>query len=239
MTEYPDVLTPFPEPDFILLVARTWSKFYGTAPKVEQLACCLAQMVLETGRETRNGVTYWGKSAHCYNWGNIKWSEGKDYCYYPAGEWIMENGQSVWRMFYPPHFQCKFRGYGSADEGTLDYIRFLAIDRERYASAWNEGVLKGNPLTFAKELGLHGYYTAPPSRYAATVVSLFNEFLKKIPPILNSPEAADVYAADKERFQAEVDSGLADLFWARLREEDGDTQPLPEDEATASITPNV
>lgn len=239
MVEYPDVLTPFPEPDFILLVARTWVKFYGGAPRVEQLACCLAQMVLETGREKRNGVTYWGKSAHCYNWGNIKWSEGKDFTYYPAGEWFTEEGKRVWRMFYPRHAQCKFRGYGTAEEGTLDYIKFLAIDRERYASAWNEGVLKGDPVTFSKELGAHGYYTEDVGRYTAVVVSLFTEFLTKVKDVLNSPEAEDIYQADKNRFLAEVDAGIADLFWARLHEENGDVQPLTEEEATASITPNV
>lgn len=240
--EIADRLTPIPEREFILIAARAWTKFYGSAPGVAQLSCCLSQMVLETGRERdpkRPGKYLWGKSAHNYNWGNIKHRGERDSFphlqYYPAGEVI--DGSHV--MFYPKHAQTRFRAYLSAEDGMRDYIRFLVIERTRYAKAWSLGVLNGDPLRFSRELGLAGYYTAPIPRYTKTLVRLFAEFEEKVAEVLDSEEGQALFEperrARRERTFALVVARMAEL----LRESFGEVDELDEDDATASITPNV
>jgi hypothetical protein len=220
--EIADKLTPIPEKDFILLVARCWAKYYNFPPKVDQLACCLSQMVLESGRENRNGVMMWGKSAHNYNWGNIKYSGGEHWQFYPAGEWIKVDGKPQWQMFYPPHIQCKFRAFLTAEDGTMDYIGFLE-KRENYREAWNDGVLAGDPVKFSYGLKKGGYYTEPVDNYTRTVVKLFKEFRGKVADVLGSPEALDIYASDFERRAAIIEALTAKQTWEELQAYDGPT----------------
>lgn len=240
--EIADKLTPIPQREFILAVAEVWTKFYGHAPQSEQLACCLAQMVLETGRvpdPSNHGSYLWGKAAHNYNWGNIKHKGAGDphhWQFYPAGEYI----KGVHMMFYPPHEQCRFRAYLSARDGMHDYLRFLAVDRDRYLKAWNYGVLKGEPVVFSCELGKAGYYTAPIDRYTKTVVSLFGEFLVDVDCVMESPDGQLVFADERRAFAQQLANMASLTAWQSFRGEFGDSvESLAESDATASITPNV
>lgn len=240
--EIPDRLTPIPEREYILALAWTWTRFYGQGPLSKQLACCLSQMVLETGRKPdpdRRGEFLWGVYAHNYNWGNIKHTGGdlaRHWQFYRCAEII--KGKQVW--FDPPHPQTRFRAYEKADDGMMDYIRFLAMDRERYLKAWVEGVLGGEPVVFARELGRAGYYTASIARYTRTVVRLFMEFQGKVAEVLSSRDANGIYASADEAHRERIMRLVGATVWDSYRGEFGDSEEeLPEDEAREAITPNV
>jgi len=227
--------TPIPEREYILTAARTWLRFYGRCPLVKQLACCLAQMVLETGRERQ----LWGVHAHNYNWGNIKHSGGsspKYWQFYRCAEII--NGKQVW--FDPPHPQTRFRAYESAEDGLMGYIQFLVFERTRYLCAWNRGVMLGDPVVFARELGRAGYYTASIARYTKTVVSLFTEFQSKVAEVLTSREANGLYAGLEDGEKERVMSLVGETVWDSYRGQfNADPEALDEEEARRAITPNV
>lgn len=144
-----DKITTLSEDEMIRTLAWAWNSYYGVAPEVEQLACCLAQMALETGRM---------KFCHNWNVGNIKKvhatsktvDDGHNYCMYRCSEIL--NGKEKW--FDPPHAQTHFRAYDTARDGMVGYIKFL-VERTRYVSAWGQ-VLAGNPEQFSKALSKAG-----------------------------------------------------------------------------------
>jgi len=267
--EIPDKLTPLPENDFILTAAQAWKRFYGKGPEVRQLACCLAQMILEVGRQKHPDGTYtWGRFCHNYNVGNIKSrpNDGSHWQYYDCGEevslkeaqhliakdpslvsikkqYTWGNGSqraSIWIL--APHPWCRFRAYETAVDGVLDYIDFLVTERTRYLTAWNEGVLKGDPVTFSMELGKAGYYTADPQRYTKTVVVLFREFEDKVKFVLEGSEGQKIFETENEAERQRILalSGLAvqqafTSYFSNAADFDG----LDEDEARICQTPNV
>jgi hypothetical protein len=264
--EIPNKLTPLPEWDFIFTAAQAWKRFYGEGPQVGQLACCLAQMILEVGREEQKGGSFlWGVHAHNFNVGNIKSkpNDGSHWQFYDCGEevsleeatrldkempalvsikktYAWPNGAqraSVW--FLAPHPWTRFRAYETAEEGLLDYIDFLVMERSRYLTAWNQGVMKGDPVTFSLELGKAGYYTADPTRYTKTVVSLFAEFEVKVKAVLESQKGRQLYDGTQqaafERAMAIVGTSIQDA----LRGEFEGVDALDEDEARAAQTANV
>lgn len=264
MTEIPDQLTRIPQGEFILTAARAWKRFYGWVPRADQLACCLAQMVLETGRErdpARPGAYLWGKFAHNFNWGNIKSRKGDGLAhqYYACGEEVpLEEALELDRespgliqiirrykgsngsprasiVIFPRHSWCRFRAYGNAEDGMVGYLRFLVMDRDRYKEAWSQGVLAGDVVKFSLLLGKAGYYTADPARYTRTMVALYGEFLPEVEEILNPLREEQNEEQNARDFQVVVAS-----VWESLRREFG-TMPeeMPEEEAHASITPNV
>lgn len=270
--EIPDQLTPVPEDEFILTTARAWKRFYGAGPKLAPLACCLSQMVLEVGRAPDpkvKGKYLWGKYSHNRNVGNLKSREGdgSSWQFYPCGEEVSlaqaqklqaahpklitikkiynwPNGAkraSIWIL--PKHEWARFRAYDSLEEGLLDYIDFLVMERDRYLDAWNKGVLQGDPVQFSLLLGKAGYYTADPGAYTKTVVSLFNEFAPKVRAVLESAEGQAIYADEKKRAMDQVlqivalntSQAIQDAFGV-----DPDSiQPLDEDEARLAQAANV
>lgn len=257
--ELSDKLTPLPENEYILTAARAWKRFYGKGPGIKQLACCLAQMILEIGRKKDYATEEytWGAYCHNYNMGNIKSrkGDGHDYQYYDCGEEVSlaeaykldrakphlvqikkiykwANGSeraSIWLS--APHPWCRFRAYSTAEDGLVGYIRFLVMERSRYLTAWNEGVMKGDPVTFSMELGEAGYYTADKDRYTKTVVKLFNEFQTKVKNVLSSPEGQALYSDEDEGFWDAAMDFVAMSVWDHIRE-------LSEDEARGAQTTN-
>jgi hypothetical protein len=261
MREIQDRLTPLPEREYILTAAKAWKRFYGRGPKASQLSCCLAQMVLETGRRRKPGGDYdWGVYAHNFNWGNIKSrpNDGSHWQFYDCGEevslreaehlaakdpalveirkrYTWGNGSkraSIWLR--APHPWCRFRAYETAEDGLIDYIDFLVMERTRYLKAWNEGVMKGDPVTFSLELGKAGYYTADPQRYTKTVVSLFNEFQPKVREVLASSEGQAIYADEEEEWRKSVH----DAVMLSIHQHFHGVTDLDEDEARRSQTTN-
>jgi len=209
--EIPDKVTPVPQDEFISNAVKAWTTLFGAAPKPEQLACCLAQMVLESGRtlvSSNPRKFVWGKAAHNFNFGNIKSSAAYSWQYYECGEEVTladaqkeaATGLVVILKTYkrsikgksvdmasvtvkPKHPWSKFAAYESAYEGIMAYMTLIS-KRSRYLNAWNLGVLAGNPSEFSHQLKLAGYYTATEDKYTPGVVSLFNEFTPLVRAVL-------------------------------------------------------
>lgn len=264
--EIPNKLTPLPENDYILKAAQAWKRFYGQGPHVKQLACALSQMILEVGRDKQpDGSFMWATSSHNFNMGNIKSKagDGSSWQFYDCGEEVSlkeairldkespalvsivktykwANGSeraSIW--IKAPHPWTRFRAYDTAEEGLLDYLDFLVMERTQYLIAWNEGVLKGDPVTFSTELGKAGYYTAPIDRYTKTVVSLFNEFEGKVKTILESPEGREIYQDEDNIFWDQAMAMVGLSIRDSLRGKYDDVEELTEDEARNSIVPTI
>lgn len=163
----PDVLTKVTVPEMFAALRSAWRDAFREGPKRESLLVLLSQWALETGR---------GKSMHCFNLGNVKHvpGDGRDFTYFRCNEIL--NGKEVW--FDPPNPASCFRAYASLDEGAADY---LALLHRRFASAW-PAVVAGAPGDFARALYDARYYTADPRLYTRTLVSLFDEFSRTIPP---------------------------------------------------------
>lgn len=87
-------------------------------------------------------------------------------------------------QFYPPHPQCKFRAFESAEAGAAEQIAFIALDTNpndgkpnRYAQAWREADAHDDPAAFSHELRKAGYYTAPEEQYTRGIVATFKAWL--------------------------------------------------------------
>jgi hypothetical protein len=260
-------ITPLPEREFILTAAKAWKRFYGRGPKGAQLACCLAQMILEIGRkkDPSTGQYTWGAYCHNFNMGNIKSrpNDGSHWQYYDCGEEVSlkeaqrlvakdpalveirkqykwSNGTeraSIWLK--APHPWCRFRAYETAEDGLVDYIDFLVSERVRYLTAWNEGVLKGDPVTFSKELGKAGYYTADVDRYTKTVVALFTEFEGKVKGVLESPEGREIYEAEDDLETQRAMDFIGVSVQMSIASDYESLESLDEEDARMSQNPNV
>lgn len=159
-----DKITTLTEEEAAYALNEAWNNLYGYYPHVDSLSILWAQSALETGR--------W-KIIHCYNFGNIKKTEGHDYCMFRCSEVL--NGKNIY--FDPPHTQTHFNAYEDATAGATEYLEFIS-KRPRYKSAWDQ-VKLGNPNKYCAELRLAGYFTADLISYTKGVVSLVNEFKKK------------------------------------------------------------
>lgn len=131
----------------------------------KQLAVIWAQWALETGT---------GKN--CYNWnlGNVKHVKGDGYDYMALkGVWEIVNGKRV--ELSPENPGSWFRSLPSLVEGMRDHIEL--IRDKKFKAAW-PSILAGNPVEFAKQLRLRGYYTASLESYTNLMVANFRTFLK-------------------------------------------------------------
>jgi hypothetical protein len=160
----------------------------GAEPHSAVLALALAKTALETGR--------W-RAMWNFNFGNVKCSDrwaGLFTCislnevgkagvtwYAPEGELNRKGGQVIGSRYdVPPgHPQTRMRAFSTADDGALDYVRFVAGGR--YAAAWMR-LLDGDAAGYVHELKRAGYFTADEAPYARGVVALQREFLAKLKP---------------------------------------------------------
>jgi hypothetical protein len=177
MARLEDRLTPITPSEIAVALATAWRGAFGGEPARASLLVLLAQWALETGR---------GKAMHCYNLGNIK-SNGitGDWCFFRCNEIIQ--GRLVW--FEPDHPSCRFRAFGSLDEGAIDYLQTV---HARFHRSWT-GVLTGDPVAYAHLLKVQHYYTADEGLYAGTLRALFYEFERTLPDATKSPPLPDLY----------------------------------------------
>lgn len=220
----PDQITKLSAGDVIRAFERAAAAVLGYQLSHKSIALLVAQSALETGR--------W-KSIHCFNFGNIKASEEYEgfYCLFRCNEII--KGKTLW--FDPPHPQCRFRAYRTAEEGAYDYIRFLS-QRPRYAKAWKQ-LLAGDSVTFVWELKAAGYFTADLAHYTKAVVSLANEYMRELakmtPPPLDAPDAdhstftQEDLAQRVQEAQLAFDDGFAEIREMRDAEIQGREPRLP------------
>jgi len=183
----PDKLTPLTPQEVALAFRSALETLMGKTPSNAFLALLVAQSALETGR--------W-KSIHCFNFGNVKASPTYVglYCQFRCNEVL--KGKVVW--FNPPHPQCNFRAFESAETGSIDHIRFLSQSK-RYAYAW-QVAQTGMPLAFVDALKHAGYFTADEAPYARAVASLWKEYLAMLSEDEPKPHLAEVSTAAIDRF---------------------------------------
>lgn len=137
-----------------------------------------------------------GDGKYCFNWnlGNVKASASQKHMYL-ANVWecasadtapsmvekagglahIADDAEakkhgwacpSVIVVFQPPHAQCRFRAYGSLQEGAarwVDHHKKIASKNADYITLLNDGDVEGA----AKALKAAKYYTAGEAKYAA------------------------------------------------------------------------
>lgn len=190
-TLVPDQLTPLDAKTVALAFRGAYETVCGRTPSNACLALIVAQSALETGR--------W-KSIHNWNFGNEKASPDYFglYCQFRCNEVI--NGRVEW--FDPPHPQCNFRAFGSADAGAIDHLRFLS-GRKRYAKAW-EILQTGMPLAFVEALKAAGYFTADAGPYARAVVSLWKEYCSLVERLKGEEPTEPSPAFDEDELHREA-----------------------------------
>jgi len=163
-----NITTPLTEAAATYYLKTAWNRIYGSYPDLNVLALLWAQSAGETGR--------W-KLLRCNNWGNIKKHGDCKYTSYDAGEVLTLNGVTKQYIFHPYHPQTFFAAWDTPLDGAEAYIKFLS-QKTRYKKAWIE-LMKGNPVTYCKELKKAGYFTANLNHYTQNVVRLTNEFKRK------------------------------------------------------------
>lgn len=173
---------------------EAWKRIYKEYPSDNSLAVLWSKSCLETGR--------W-KHIHRYNFGNIKrkiddkinlftmFECGEEVSLVTAQKMITEDPEriSIVRTYIengikkasikikPGHLWSQFTAHTTAEDGAEFYIRFVS-QKARYAKAWQKVIL-GDPVGYAHELKVAGYYTADEKQYTNGVLRLFNEFLKR------------------------------------------------------------
>ncbi len=155
-----------------------WVKLFKYEPKPEQLAIIWSQTCLETGRFTIGFMNYnFGNIKMKYDVNAGKFKEDHLFTMFATGENLTVNGKNKYVWFEPPHYQCAFKAYETAEDGAVDYLLFLST-RDRYVDAWKQVIL-GNVTKYSHELKQHGYYTANEITYTAGLERLFKEFMRK------------------------------------------------------------
>src|SRR6266581_3138880 len=153
---------PMTELETVQILHSAWATLFNNEPSINSMAVLFAQWCLEVGI----GAKY----AKCYNFGNIKSSpnDGLYWTNFRCNEII--SGKEIW--FNPPEDACKFRAFKTANDGAVNYLKFLS-GRKSYANAWSQ-VIAGNPSEYSHQLKLNYYYSASEILYTNGVVSLFN-----------------------------------------------------------------
>lgn len=159
----PEMLTELQPREATRFVAEAFWHAWGVRPTALQLAILVAQSALETGN--------WGKM-HNWNFGNMRpGSQWKGRITTQDGADEVVAGRRV--TFAPGDWKNNpFRAYGSPEEGSQDFVRFVMARTK----AWT-GVLNGDPVEYSLGLKAHGYYTADEFSYTAGVRRLVKQYL--------------------------------------------------------------
>lgn len=171
--QVPDALTYVSPADLYVKLGEAWDRMLSDTRTRASVLVLVAHWALETG---------FGHAMHCWNLGNVQWSEGcgYDYCAFLAGEVIA--GKNV------PMVE-KFRAYRTIDDATKDYLVRL---RAEFRPAW-PAVLAGDPALFCHLLKVARYYTASEDQYTAGVVRCYRQLDASIAePIAISPVLPDM-----------------------------------------------
>lgn len=184
--ELPDKLTPVTKEDLIQAMWHAWVHYFGSVPTKESVWVVVAQTWLETGL----------KYCHNYNLGNVKSREGDgfDYQFFACNEVLSAkqaqamveaspdtvkitryqgNGMAV-TWFYPKHPGCRFRAFGTLQEGAVDHLSLVA---GRFSKAWPH-VVSGDVIAYSKALKAQRYYTADETTYTKGIKRCFDALSK-------------------------------------------------------------
>ncbi len=136
-----------------------------------------------------------------HNVGNIKASPEQDHCYFTTWESmateaarqeqansrpgapcmiIAEHDGRARVQYGPDHPTARFRSYETLADGCEDYLNLLRAKRA-YAPAW-AAAMTGDPYAFVHRLKQAGYFTAGEEQYRSSIVSLFHEYNRSVPP---------------------------------------------------------
>lgn len=127
-----------------------WQTVFGEAPSEETVSILTAQWAHETGH---------GASMYNYNFGGIKGTG-------PSGLTVAQRTREGWGETETTIVD-RFRAYRSAEEGAVDYVRFLS---GRYKGAL-EGAKQGDAGLFVSQLKARGYFTGNEAAYTRSVSS--------------------------------------------------------------------
>lgn len=224
----PPKTTPLTFDEAALSMSSALTAILGETPPTPALALALGKTALETGRWS----AIWNG-----NWGNIKASdkhEGLFTCislnevignsvvwFAPEGQLNRRGGSVIGKVYRVPdgHPQTRMRAYPTADDGALDYCRFVAGGR--YAAAW-ELLLKGDAVGYVHALKARGYFTADEATYTKGVVSLQREFIAKLEarpaPEMPTPSAEEIRELLSEQDIAAIEAEQADRYFDMLED---------------------
>jgi flagellar protein FlgJ len=157
-------------------LSGAWKKVFGEEPSAETSAILTAQWAHETAR---------GGSMYNFNFGGIKGSG-------PGGFSVLQRTREGYGAT-EREIRDRFRAYGSAEEGAVDYVQLL---NNRFPKAL-EAARSGDPEGFVRALKARGYFTGDESAYVRSVTSLSREML--------GTEFAPVRRVDPETMLAAAD----------------------------------
>ena len=229
--EIPYRKTPVTAQEMANAINAAWQESFGNTPDSKSVMVLLSQWALETGR---------GASMHNFNVGNVKAKASGDYNYqyfscneqlatpYARRLQAASSGTAkitkynadgtCWIWFYPKNPGCCFRAFNTLLEGVVDHL-VLLTQHAAFQKAW-PAVLKGSPDEFSKALHRARYYTADEPAYTKGLVSLFNEFTKKVSleevPLLSPIEKKSVEDAVALSLRSSATSFLDELQQERL-----------------------
>jgi flagellar protein FlgJ len=157
-------------------LSSAWKKVFGEEPSAETSAILTAQWAHETAR---------GSSMYNFNFGGIKGAG-------PGGFSVLQRTREGYGAT-EREIHDRFRAYGSAEEGAVDYVQLL---NKRFPKAL-DAARDGDPEGFVRALKARGYFTGDESAYVRSVTSLSREML--------GTEFAPVRRVDPESVLAAAD----------------------------------
>lgn len=157
-------------------LSGAWKRVFGEEPSAETSAILTAQWAHETAR---------GNSMYNFNFGGIK-GQG------PSGFSVLQRTKEG-HGATEREIRDRFRAYGSAEEGAVDYVQLL---NRRYPQAL-EAARAGDSEGFVRALKARGYFTGDESAYVRSVNSLSREMLgTELRPVRRVDPEAMLAAAD-------------------------------------------
>jgi flagellar protein FlgJ len=157
-------------------LSGAWQRVFGEEPSPETSAILTAQWAHETAR---------GNSMYNFNFGGIKGSG-------PSGFSVLQRTKEGYGAT-EREIRDRFRAYGSAEEGALDYVQLL---NKRFPQAL-EAARAGDSEGFVRALKARGYFTGDESAYVRSVNSLSREMLgTELTPVRRVDPEAMLAAAE-------------------------------------------
>lgn len=151
-------LTPVSREELAFLLRSSWHTMFDQIMTSNQLGILWAHIFLEIGG---------GKFIHNHNFGNIKKLSGKKYTSYECSE-VLKDKDGIRKefKFKPYHPQTLFAAWDSAQDGILDYIKF--IKKPQYKLAF-DALIKEDLNGYVSGLKAGGYFTADLAAYTRAV----------------------------------------------------------------------
>ena len=168
--QLPYKLTNLTDVEFAEALREGYKTAFGKDPTAETLAGAWAQATLESGRPVKLPNN---------NVGNIKatkgWVDsGKPYFVKDTSEFTETGERYI-------HSKAKWRAYPTPADGAAGYWKLIG-DRYDQAMKW---MAAGDPESASVALGVKGYYTASPKKYATAVGKIYKHFMDNVAPKLS------------------------------------------------------